>query len=307
MTDTPNDVLSAELEAIGVGGDAEAVIAVAERAALAEHEVQIVPLGEDRHLLRTLRRDSRGGVVETLLDPDKYSEWPRRKTGLVQLITVPSLIAYVEKHKTAGSEVWVDPAAGRFEAVLDDHRPGEDRSENGLAGWGDHRAVCVLQQTRDWKHWLSLDGRLMDQLAFAEHLEAGLHNILVPDAADLLEVAQTLHGSRNVAWKSGARLSDGQVQLKYEEELQGRAGASRDLEIPQEFVLALAPFEGTAPVELKASLRWRLNDGRVQLGYRLQRPDVVLREAVDVLIDQVEAELDLRALLGTPRPARQLP
>ena len=72
-------------------------------------------------------------------------------------------------------------------------------------------------------------------------------------------------------------------------------------------MLALAPFEGTAAVEMRASLRWRLNDGRVTLGYRLQRPDVVLREAVDLLIDQVEAELELRVLLGTPRPARALP
>jgi len=277
---------------------------VAERAALAENAVDIVEIGSGRTLLRTLRH---GDIVEKLIDPDNYADRPRRKTGQVQLITVPSLIAYVEKHKGLGTEVWANPAAGRFEAVLDDHIGTNEDDEDTAPGWGDHRAVCVLQHTRDWKHWLSVDGRLMDQVQFAEHLEAGLHNIVRPDAADLLEVAQTLHGSRNVAWKSGARLSDGQVQLKYEEELQGRAGASRDLEIPQEFVLVVAPFEGTAAVELKASLRWRLHDGRVTLGYRLQRPDVVLRESVDLLIDQVEADLDLRVLLGTPRPARVIP
>jgi uncharacterized protein YfdQ (DUF2303 family) len=280
---------------------------LAERATLAENSVETIELDNGRSLLRLLRGDGNGGVQERLLDVDDYGAQPRWKTGTVKPLTVPSLIGYVRKHMEDGTEVWVVPDQGRFEAVIDDHQPGAEGASADLAGWGDHRAICQLQQTRDWKHWLSLDGRLSNQLAFAEHLEAGLHNIVEPAAADLLEVAQTLHGSRNVAWKSGARLSDGQVQLRYEEELQGRAGAAGQLEIPQTFTLALAPFEGTEAVRLAASLRWRLNDGQVQLGYRLQRPDVVLREAVDTLIDQVESSLEINVLLGTPRPARERP
>ncbi|MEI4273899.1 DUF2303 family protein [Klenkia sp. LSe6-5] len=283
--------------------DSAVAAELAGRLGAAEHDVETIELADGRSLVRTLRQQ---GVVETLLDPDDYAARPRYKTGKVELLTVPSLIAYVEKHQGPGTEVWVRPDAGLFEAVLDDHGPLDpDGDEPGRPGWGDHRAVCTLQQTRDWKHWLSLDGKLLDQLQFAEHIEAGLHNVVDPAAADLLEIAQTLHGSRNVDWKSGARLSDGQVQLRYEERIEGKAAG--DLEIPQTFTLALAPFEGTEPVRLVASLRWRLGDGRVQLGYRLQRPDVVLREAVDGLIDQLEGDLDLRVLLGTPRPARDLP
>lgn len=273
---------------------------LADRLGAAEHDVETIDLGGGRTLVRTLRQED---VVESYLDPDRYADRPRRKTGTVKLLTVPSLAEYVGKHKGDGTEVWVRPDEGRFEAVLDDHEPDGDVSAS--PGWGDHRATCTLEQTRDWKHWLSLDGQLVDQLQFAEHLEAGLHNVIEPAAADLLEIAQTLHGSRNVDWKSGARLSDGQVQLRYEERIEGKAAG--DLEIPQTFTLLLAPFEGTTPVRLVASLRWRLGDGQVRLGYRLQRPDVVLREAVDGLIDLVEAELDLRVLLGTPRPARAIP
>lgn len=281
---------------------------LAARAEVAENSISYVKVSADRQLVRLLRRDG-DSVDETLLDPDEYADQPRWKTGTVQLLTVPSLIAYIEQHKEPGTQVWAVPDKGLFQAVIDDHQAGDENSTepHSLGGWGDHRAVCQLQTTRDWKHWTAMDGRLTDQMAFAEHLEAGVHNIVDPAAADLLEVAQTLHGSRNVAWKSGARLSDGQVQLRYEEELQGRAGTAGNLEIPQVFTLLLAPFEGTDPVQLMASLRWRLNDGRVQLGYRLQRPDVVLREAVDRLIDQIDTDLELRVLLGTPRPPRTLP
>lgn len=274
---------------------------LAARAAVAENAVERIDITGDRELIRLLHF---GDVHETLLDPDAFADQPRWKEGTVRPATIQSFIRYVKAHQEESTAVWVDADAGSFVAVIDDHQAGVDTAAFGLAGWGDHRAILTLKQHPDLVHWLSRDGKLLSQLDFAEHIEQGVHNVVTPSAADLLEVAQTLHGTRNVDWKAGQRIADGQIQFRYEEQVQGRAGTTGELEIPREFTLAIPPFVGMDAAPFTANFRWRLNDGHVSLGYRLVRPDVVLRHAVDSLVTDVEDALDLEAFMGTARAGR---
>ena len=89
---------------------------------------------------------------------------------------------------------------------------------------------------------------------------------------------------------SGARLQSGDVSLVYKEETTANAGSSKGkgtIEIPERFTLRLAPFIGAAPVEITARFRYRIEDGRLLLNYKMQRPDIAEKEAFDALVTQI--------------------
>lgn len=235
--------------------------------------------------------------VEAYVAP--YRDRPRRKKGTTTLTTAASLSQLVNDHQADGTELYADWRARRIVAVFNDHHGGE----NGGPGWGDHRAVLALTHTPEWEKWLSRDGRLGSQVEFAEHIEDCSPTIMDPPAADLLELAQTFHANTAVEFKSQNRLSDGQVQLRYEETISARAGQSGQITIPLGFLLRFAVFDGSEPIEVGARLRYRLRDGKLSIGYVLDGIDTVVREAVERVVNEVERATTLTALRGTPRTA----
>ena len=235
------------------------------------------------------------GQAPELVDLDEdYGTTPVRHRGTVQLSTVDSLLGYLTEHATDATTVWVHPTNGHVEAVLDDHTLDDP-------GWGEHRAHLKLEPSPAWQAWTGINGRLLPQIEFAEHVEDNLPDIQVPDAATLLDVAQTLTGRTDVEWKSGLRLDDGTVQMKYVETGAASAGVNGDLEIPTAFVLALAPFRGEDRVDVHGRLRWRARGGTLAIGIRLDRPE----DVVDAAIEKVRARLAEgrdHVYVGTPRP-----
>lgn len=80
------------------------------------------------------------------------------------------------------------------------------------------------------------------------------------------------------------------MSLVYKEETTANAGSSKGkgtIEIPERFTLRLAPFIGAAPVEITARFRYRIEDGRLLLNYKMQRPDIAEKEAFDALVTQI--------------------
>ncbi len=84
----------------------------------------------------------------------------------------------------------------------------------------------------------------MSQEDFALHIEAGLQEIEQPDAADLLEIAQSFHATTGAAFRSAIRLASGEQQFTYEENIEAKAGRSGQLAVPTTFILLVAPFVG---------------------------------------------------------------
>jgi uncharacterized protein YfdQ (DUF2303 family) len=207
----------------------------------------------------------RGGVHH-VLDLEHLLENPRRKTGRYQPATIKAFSDYVVTHAGLGTSIWIDRPSASITAIIDDHT-------EHTPGWGNHRATVALQRTPEWKHWLAADGHYVGQEAFAEHLQDGIEEIRVPDAATMLEIAQSIQGRTNADWKTGTRLDNGEVQFAYQEEVQAGAGRSGQLEVPQEFELAVAPFYGEQPAPITARLRYRIKEGVLRIGYKLNRPD----------------------------------
>lgn len=270
-----------------VGSDA-AVIAELADEARARDVLSLV----DGHLIGVLR--TKDQVLEQI-DLEQYEAAPYRKTGAVTLRDAQSLIAYVKRHlDQVGTTLWSDVDQARIVAVLDDHETTSN------AGWGQHRATLQLRETDEWRLWRSLDGKLVDQQTFAEHIESGASNVVTPDAATMLEIAQSFHAKKGVNFTSDRRLS-GEVQFGYEETVTARAGQRGSIEVPALFELSLAPFDGTAEQVVTARLRFRLSDGHLSLGYRLIRPDVVRRVALTEVTDAVATGTGLPVMSGTPR------
>lgn len=264
--------------------DAQTIVDVATRAAI-PHEV------EPGKVYAVV--DQSGIVHELNLDRDEYRDHPRRKAGTVNLHDVDSITRYLNKHATDATEVWADVAGTRIAAVL--NAPDTD-----TPGWSDHLAVFTVKSTPAWEAWLKLDGKFVDQTTFAEHIEDRSIDIVTPKAADMLEVAQSITATIGVSFESSKRLSSGEQQLTYKENIDAKAGHRGQLEIPSTIELGLVPFYGAAPYKVIARFRYRIHDGQLRLAFKLERPEDVQRDAFAGLLDDLAEKSKRPILLGWP-------
>lgn len=234
-----------------------------------------------------------GSKLEKVTFDETYLERPRRLKGSVSVEDVASFAAYVaEFYAAERTTAWVDMTGHRVTAILDDaHR---DRS-----AWREHRATLQLRRTPEWTRWRSNDNQLMLPEAFAEHIEDSEVEIVAPSAAELLEIAQTFHGSTKSEFRAGTRLKSGEVHFEWVEETTASAGKRGELEIPDKFELSVAPFHGEDRCAVTALLRFRVRDGKLAIGYKLVRPDDVERDAMELIAEKLRASID-RVYLGSP-------
>lgn len=228
------------------------------------------------------------GAAHLLIDLDveqqKTAPHPRRKTGAVVVADAEAFVTYVGRHGTPDTEVWADVERRQLIAVINGH---------GIidAGHGDHTVTLVLRHTPGWKAWLALNGQLLPQVAFAEHVEDRLVDIVDPPAGVLLEIAQTFQSKKHVDYESSHRLSDGQTVLEYREVVTSGAGKKGELAIPEAFIVALTPFRGGETYKVRARLRTRVADGVLGLGFVLDRPEEVLEAAFADVVSAVDVGL----------------
>lgn len=231
-----------------------------------------------------------------------YADRPRRKTGTVKVQDAASFVAYLEKHALPESEVFADPRTYQLVAVINAHQGihSLDDTREAPAGHGDHRLVLDLVQTQAWKAWAEHDRKFMSQASFAEHIEDNAFDVVEPDSATMLELAQSFQASSSVNFKRGERLHSGVVSLRFEETQSATAGQSGDIEIPTSFVLSLAPFEGGELVPVTARFRYRIRSGELSMSYALVQPHDIARAAYDRIVTDVAGAIDAPVLYGTP-------
>lgn len=268
--------------------NAQAVIDAATRAAK--------PAELDGRFFTVVSPDGAVKVVDLDAERDKaeYAHKPRRKTGDYRVHDAESFVAYLAKHADPDTEVWADAVAAKITGVLDANTAaGGPRHE-------EHRVIYGVLLTEAWKTWAKYDGHLLDQQVFAELIEERATDVVTPSGADMLEIAQTFKATIGVNVESSKRLSDGQRQFEYRETVDAKAGKAGRMEIPETFVLGLRPFEGADAFKVTARLRYRLTDGALRIGYKLDRPEDVLREAFLSVVQKVEAGIADLELINSP-------
>jgi len=239
---------------------------------------------------------STNGTIQQI-DTHDLLERPARKTGEVSLTDADSFVAYVNQHaEGVGTLIVADVRAPKLTAVLNWHGAGDD------AGWGDHRVGLEFRHTPEWDHWFSMNGRLVSQTEFAEHLETGAAELVSPPAADMLQLAKTFQATKSVEFKEATVLESGARQFVYQETVASKAGQTGDLEVPSEFSIGVAPFEGTEPYRVTCRLRYKIESGGLRIGYQIHRPHLVIEDAVNDVVTRVESDTGMLVLRGgTPR------
>lgn len=234
------------------------------------------------------------GAEHQVVDLERFLPQPRRKTGRVSLHDGESFATYVVKHKIDGATtMYADVRAQRIVAVLDD-------ASSADAGWRGHVATLDLKRTDAWQAWVARDNQLLGQTQFAEHIEDNLADIVTPDGATMLEIAQTFQAHSNVRFESQRLLSSGQRQFVYVEDTTASAGTKGDIEVPKELTLGLAPFEVGELYKVTARIRFRIDSGSLRLGYKLDRPEDILRQAFADVVKDVQQRTSENVLYGTP-------
>lgn len=236
-------------------------------------------------------------VADETLESGK--EHPERARGTVSTTHPTSLVTYAKPLLTPSARLYVIPDEMAMAVVLNDDTPL-------AAGWRDHVATMRLTPTPGWVRWRGANRKLLSQVEFAELIEDGLGEIVDPDGADLLELAQTFHATSSAAFRGGQRLKDGAVSFTYTEDVSAVGGAQGQLAIPDRITLSLTPFYGADPRRVSARFRFRLNGGKLALGFIVDGLEEMLRGVVDQVAADVAAALELQPICvsALPQPTK---
>ena len=240
-----------------------------------------------------------GFKVESL---EKTLEHPLQIRQKVNLKTAASFIAYVIRFGDQFSTIFADQDNRAFRAILDFHAQGENHEEH-TASWNNHTADYACPLSREWQAWSQHDSDKMNQLQFAEFLEDRAQDIVSPSGAELLDIALKFNVTRKSVFSSGIRLSSGEVQFQFSDQNEKKS----TVEVPEEFTIGLAPFHNGEPYEVKARLRYRINDGCLLIWYQLIEPEKVIEDAFAGVMAEIEEKLESKKIqvLEAELPGKQ--
>ena len=146
--------------------------------------------------------------------------------------------------------------------------------------------------------WAEVSGKYLAQQDFAEFCELNLESFSSPDAATILEIAQTFQAKSTVDFTSAVRLSSGAIKLKREEQINATAGERADISIPEELTIALPLFKYGKAYAVKARLRYRIVDSAVKLSVLLVDPEMAIEHAFKEVMDEVSNLLEMPVFYG---------
>ena len=217
---------------------------------------------------------------------------PVRKRDTVDLERADSFIRYVNAHKIPDTSAIYQTSNEKgetsFKAIIDDHQIGE----NGTPNWQSHKVIYTPKTSREWRIWNEWNNRDAPQEHFAAFIEDNMPDIIEPNGSILLEIVRTLESKKNVHFKSGVRLDNGDFSIQYEETSTAKAGEKGTLDIPQIIKLSIPVYDGGANYEVEARFRYRITDGRLRMWYELVRLQDIIKHATDIISKQIEQGID---------------
>ena len=238
---------------------------------------------------------------------------PSRIKTAVRMDEPASFAAYVNRFKDADTLIFADitDTGAKFTAVLDYHKAPENQPspKDGpetprpapVPRYLNHTCTFELQPTTEWKRWTEVNGKKMDQATFATWLEDNLDLFIAPPGAELLELVLNLEGHSNVRFTAQQRLNNGKTALAYDEDVEvtgAVSGKSGRIVVPDSLQLAIAPFQGTDAVPVRARLKHRIQERKVVFWLETVTPHVIVRNAVQGILLRVIDQTKIDPLHG---------
>lgn len=213
-------------------------------------------------------------------------EHPVHVQAAVTVTSAAAFLLYFNRFANPNSTILVDIEKAKIHGVIDYHIANTD---NVLPQHGKHTVTYPCPLTPEAQKWFDKNKIQMNQTDFAQFIEDGLLEIMEPSGSEMLEIASTLQAKNQVNFRSGIRLDNGQAQMTYEESIQGSAGVSGNVNIPQKIALALRIFRGDdAAYRIEANFRYRIKEGKLTMWYELIRPHIAREDAVKQIIETIK-------------------
>lgn len=207
---------------------------------------------------------------------------PERVTQHVALLTADDFIAYWKRFKSDSSVIFGDERTATYRAIVDYHGTGGD------AQWCSHTATYGCPKSKEWEIWSGSNSKRMNQASFAEFIEDNYPDIVKPSHAEMIQVSTNLQAKKSVAFSQATRLDNGQSQLMYQEDVKGTVETKGgSMKVPDEFSLKLPVFVGGPAYQIDARLRYRIDDGKLQIWYDLHRPHKVIEAATQAVTQAI--------------------
>ena len=233
---------------------------------------------------------------------------PARKKGFATAHDLDSLIAYVKKHQTAGTEIYInaDFLRGdiRIRAVLN----GDTAEASGFKDFGIDYQPVFTPAASEWKHY---NGEKLNQIQFAGVLTNNARDIVssnpddpaakYPTGSEVLDFALNLEYTEKTTFKQGYREQDGRMNFVFQSEDAGKTDTT--LKAFEKFGVAFTPFLGGKTYFVEALLKFRIdkNNGGLILWYELQQLHRVMELATqDIAKALREALPELPIYNGKP-------
>lgn len=241
------------------------------------------------------------GDRQVLLVPDGYRledvsdplRLPRRIRQSVSLDDAASMVAFVNRFSGPSSVLVADFTSLSVNAVIDFHG-GNEGAEAGSVGACDFVAHFGLLPSEEFTRWDKMEGNLHDQAAFAEFLEENSVDMVLPEAATMVEISRDLEATTNAAFRAKTRLENGDRTFSYETETKVKG----DLVVPTKFTISIPLFNGEEPEELQALFRFRPQPDGLKLGFVWHRVEYRRRSQFNLIAHRIAEETGVPVFAG---------
>lgn len=218
---------------------------------------------------------------------------PVRRKGHASLADQESFIRYVDAFKREETALFATTTDTGCSIVAIFDYVGKIGTS-----WNEDRASYTPEYSREWKLWTSKSGNWLPQQAFAEYLEHNLIDVAGPPAADVLEAARNLSAKKSANFKSAVNLQNGDTQFAFEETTEAKAGAKGVLSVPSEIYLGIPIFKNGPKYEVRAFLRYRINDGALTFMFDIVKPEKLIQAATEEIIKAVAEGTEIQPYMG---------
>ncbi len=230
-------------------------------------------------------------------DIEHMQNFPARATAVFTAHDAESFAAYVNRFQIPETVVFCDADARSFTAIVDYHAvPIPANGERGTPMWCAHRAVFAPKLSIEWARWSGIDGKALPQREFARFIAENRIDIVAPDAATILEIAEALSVTRKTEFRSGVSLRDGTQRLTYAETDEVSGARTGEMTVPETFRIRAPVFFRGEASEIDVFFRYRIAEGKLSFLVDMHR-----REHVEFAAFECESAA-VRALLDPATP-----
>jgi uncharacterized protein YfdQ (DUF2303 family) len=223
-------------------------------------------------------------------DPD-----PARIVAAPQFDNAESFASYVNKYKNLNdhASVLFAAASDRFiVAALDYHAPDKPSRR-------EHNPSFRPKLDPIFDQWKTINGKELQQRAFAKFIEEHAGEVIQPDGASLLELASDLNLHVDVKYASKANLQNNLVQISYTEEVNNGGAKSGTIPFPTKMRVRMPIFFGEPAAEFDVFIRFNFTRGEpLAFVLDIHRIEYLLQEQFLLIVGRIGQATQLEPMFG---------